>query len=90
MPWTIEYDKRAVRELRKLDAQTRRAILDYFDDRVAVAENPRQLGKPLAAGFAGLWRYRVGDCRIICRIENERLTVLILRVGRRSKIYRNP
>lgn len=90
MPWTIEYDERAVKELKKLDAQTQRKILDYFDNRVAVAENPRQFGKPLAAGFAGLWRYRIGDYRVICKIENERLVILLLRIGHRSKVYSRP
>ena len=90
MPWTIEYDKRAVKELKKLDAQTQREILDYFDNRVAVAENPRQFGKPLAAGFASLWRYRIRDYRVICKIENERLVVLLLRIGHRSKVYSRP
>ena len=85
--WTVEFDDRARRELRKLDAQNQQAILRYLRERIAVAEDPRQHGKPLRMNLAGLWRYRMGDYRLICRIEENRLVVLVLKVGHRREVY---
>ncbi len=85
--WTIEFDDRARRELRKLDAATQQSILRYLRERIAGAENPRQFGKPLRMNLAGLWRYRVGDYRLICRIEENRLVVLVLKIGHRREVY---
>jgi mRNA interferase RelE/StbE len=85
--WTVEFDDRARRELRKLDAQIQREILRYLRERIAGMENPRQFGKPLRMNLAGLWRYRVGDYRLICRLEENRLVVLVLQVGHRREVY---
>jgi mRNA interferase RelE/StbE len=85
--WTVEFDDRARRELRKLDATPQQAILRYLRERIAVAEDPRRFGKPLRRNLAGLWRYRVEDYRLICRIEDERVVVLVLQVGHRRDIY---
>jgi mRNA interferase RelE/StbE len=85
--WTVEFDDRARRELRKLDAGTQQTILCYLRERIAGAENPRQYGKPLRKNLAGLWRYRVGDYRLICRLEENRLVVFVLKVGHRREVY---
>jgi mRNA interferase RelE/StbE len=85
--WTIEFDDRARRELRKLDAAIQQAILKYLRQRIAGPEDPRRFGKPLRRALAGLWRYRVEDYRIICRIEDDRVVVLVLHVGHRREIY---
>jgi mRNA interferase RelE/StbE len=85
--WTVEFDERARRELRKLDAQVQQAILHYLRERIAVAADPRRFGKPLRRNLAGLWRYRVEDYRLICRIEDARVVVLVLQVGYRSDVY---
>jgi mRNA interferase RelE/StbE len=85
--WTVEFDDRARRELRKLDAKTQRAILRYLREHIAVVDDPRRFGKPLRRNLAGLWRYRVEDYRLICRIENERVVVLVLEVGHRREVY---
>ena len=85
--WRVEFDDRARRELRKLDAATQQTILRYLRERIASAENPRQYGKPLRMNLAGLWRYRVGNYRLICRIEENRLVVLVLKVGHRREVY---
>jgi len=66
-----------------------REILDYMDKRVALAEDPRNFGKPLRASRFGLWRYRVRDYRIICELQQKRLVVLVVAVGHRSTIYNN-
>ncbi len=88
MAWTIEFDERARKDLRRLDTVVQKSILRYLRQRVAVAADPRRLGKPLHGEFAGLWRYRVGDWRLVCRIEDRRLVVLVLTVGHRREIYR--
>lgn len=88
MAWTVEFDERARKELRRLDTIVQKSILRYLRQRVAIAADPRRLGKPLHGEFAGLWRYRVGDWRLVCRIEDRRLVVLVLTVGHRREIYR--
>ena len=86
-PCTVEFDDRARRELRKLDAKVQQAILRFLRERIAVAEDPRRFGKPLRLNLAGLWRYRVEDYRLICRIEDERVVVLVLQIGHRRDVY---
>ncbi len=85
--WTVEFDDRARRELRKLDLKIQHDILRYLRDRITGTADPRQFGKPLRMNLAGLWRYRVGDYRLICRIEEHRLVVLVLKVGHRREVY---
>lgn len=86
-PWTVEFDDRARRELRKLDAKIQQTILRYLRERIAGAEDPRRFGKPLRRNLAGLWRYRVEDYRLICRVEDDRVVVLVLQVGHRRDVY---
>jgi len=88
LTWTIEWDDRARRELRRLDRQTQREILRYFSERIATDEDPRRFGKSLRHELQGLWRYRVGDYRMICNIEDNHLVVLVLGVAHRSTAYR--
>jgi mRNA interferase RelE/StbE len=85
--WAVEFDDRARRELRKLDSGVQQEILRYLRERIAGSPDPRQFGKPLRMNLAGLWRYRVGDYRLICRIEEHRLVVLVLKVGHRREVY---
>jgi mRNA interferase RelE/StbE len=85
--WTVEFDDRARRELRKLDRKAQRDILRYLHERIAGSANPQQFGKPLRKNLAGLWRYRVGDYRLICRLEEDRFVVLVIKVGHRRAIY---
>ena len=86
--WTIEYTASARTQLRKLDKQMARRIVDYMSERVAGLEDPRTLGKALIGPLGELWRYRVGDCRVICDIQDDALRVLVVRVGSRDKLYR--
>ncbi len=90
MGWTIEYDRRVLKDMKKLDKSVQRQILDYFDECIASSPNPRRFGKSLKARFSGLWRYRIGDYRAICRIEDKKLIVLVVRIGHRSKAYKKP
>lgn len=87
MTWSVEFDNAAAKELRKLDRQAQQDLLRYFRERIATDDDPRRLGKPLSRDLAGLWRYRVRNYRMICNIEDETLTVLVLRVGHRKDIY---
>ena len=87
MAWSIEYDPRAVQDLKRLDQTIQRQILNYMDDRVAKADNPRTFGKPLRHSKFGLWRYRVRDYRIICELQERRLVVLVVAIGHRRSIY---
>jgi len=85
--WTIEWDDRARKELKRLDRQVQREILRYFKKRIATDQDPRRFGKPLSRELQGLWRYRVGDFRMICNIEDEHVVVLVLGVAHRSTVY---
>lgn len=87
MTWNVEFDDAAAKELRKLDSQAQQEILSYLRKRIATDEDPRRFGKPLARDLAGLWRYRVRNYRMICHIQDDRLIVLVLRVGHRKDIY---
>ncbi|MGA2745217.1 MAG: type II toxin-antitoxin system RelE/ParE family toxin [Candidatus Sulfotelmatobacter sp.] len=88
MAWTIEYTDTARRQLRKLDKQSARRILDYLDERIAPLEDVRSLGKALRGPLGEFWRYRVGEYRIICELLDKQLRVLVVRVGGRKDIYR--
>ena len=87
MTWVVEFDDAATKELRKLDRQAQQEILRYFRERIATNEDPRRFGKPLSHDLTGLWRYRLRNYRMICNIENDRLTVLVVRAGHRKHIY---
>jgi mRNA interferase RelE/StbE len=85
--WRVEFDRDAARDLRKLGATAKRAILRYLRERIATAEDPRRFGGPLTGDLKGLWRYRVGDYRIVASIEDDRLVVLVVTVGHRREVY---
>jgi mRNA interferase RelE/StbE len=87
LAWTIEYDEGALADLKKLDRQIQREILDYMKERVGEAEDPRAFGKPLRHSKFGLWRYRVRDYRIICELRDAQLRVLVVALGHRSTVY---
>ncbi len=88
MAWRVELLDGARKTLSRLDPPEARRILAFLKDRVATDDDPRRLGGPLVARFAGHWRYRVGEYRLICRIEDARLLVLVLTIGHRREVYR--
>lgn len=88
MAWAIEYTETARKQLHKLDRSVARRIVEFLDQRVAVKEDPRELGKPLSGPLGKLWRYRVGDYRIVCEIRDDVVAVLVVRIGHRREIYR--
>ena len=88
LAWIINYTESAVRQLKKLDKQIALRILDYMDVRIAPLEDPRSAGKNLVGAKMGsYWRYRIGDVRIICDIQDRELTILVLEVGHRREVY---
>jgi len=89
MAYNVELSESAERELGKLDAQQAKRILKFLHERVARLDDPRSIGEALHGSRLGeFWKYRVGDYRLICKIEDDRLVVLVLRVGDRKEIYR--
>lgn len=87
MAWTIDYADAARKQLRKLDRATAQRIYRYLSERVAPLNDPRDLGKALSGPLGELWRYRVGDYRVIAELRHDTLTVLVLRTGHRRDIY---
>jgi mRNA interferase RelE/StbE len=87
MAWVVELAKSAEETLDRLDKVAQKRIQRFIRERLIPAADPRQLGKALAGNDAGKWRYRVGDYRLICQIEDARLTLLIIKIGHRSNIY---
>ncbi len=89
MAWTIDYTETARKQLLKLDRQVARRILDFMDERIAGQEDPRSAGKVLTGPMLGVfWCYRVGDCRIICDIQDGALRILVIEIGNRKGVYR--
>ena len=88
MAWTVDYPHTALNQLRKLDKQSARRILDFLDERVAQRDDPRSTGKALTGPLGGLWRYRIGDFRVICKIQDGELRVLVVELGNRREVYR--
>jgi mRNA interferase RelE/StbE len=85
--WRVEFDRDAARDLRKLGAQAERAVLRYLRQRIATAQDPRRFGRPLTGDLKGLWRYRVGDYRIVAQIEDDRFVVFVVTIGHRRDVY---
>jgi len=88
LAWTLRISETARRQLKKLDRSTAQTLLRYLNRLVQETEDPRQRGKGLTANLTGLWRYRVGDYRVICDIQDGELVVLVLQVAHRSQAYR--
>lgn len=89
MAWRIEYTDSVEKQFRKLDLQVAKRILTYLRERLAPLDNPRALGEALHGSDLGhLWKYRVGDWRIIAEIKDDVMTVLVVRIGNRREIYR--
>jgi mRNA interferase RelE/StbE len=86
--WSVSFEPKAEKDLRKLSSSDRARVLRFLYDRILPLDDPRALGKALQADFAGAWRYRVGDLRIIVRLEFDVLVVLVIAIGSRGDVYR--
>ncbi|OGR03975.1 MAG: addiction module toxin RelE [Deltaproteobacteria bacterium RIFOXYD12_FULL_53_23] len=87
MAWSVEFLESAKRQLRKIDKAWQEKILDYLEDEIAALDDPRTRGKALVGDKRGLWRYRVGDYRIICDIQDGNLVIAAISIGHRKGIY---
>ena len=85
--YKVETTSRFDREFRKLDRYTQKMIAAWIDKNLEGCDDPRVHGKGLTANRSGQWRYRIGDYRLICEIEDNRLVILALTVGHRSEVY---
>ena len=88
MAWKVEYAQSVQKSVAKLDPAIRSRIREYIENRLALLDDPRQIGDALTGPLRGSWRSRVGDYRIICRILDDRLVVLVIQIGHRSDVYR--
>ena len=87
MTWRFEFDAGIEKDFRQLDVAVQIRILRYLKTKVLVADDPRVFGKPLRGDMSGVWRYRVGDYRILCRIKDDLLTLNVVAVGHRREVY---
>ncbi len=89
MVWTVRISLGAKKELRKIDKEAAKCITAFLHDKIENGSNPHDSGKALKGKLGKFWRYRVGDYRIVCRIEEKKVEVLVLRIGHRKEVYRN-
>lgn len=87
MAWTLEFDAKARKQLRKLPNAIGDRILDGLAV-VAASENPRDRGKAMTGEWTGHWRYRIGDYRVIARIEDGKMVIVVVAIGHRREVYR--
>ena len=88
MTWKIEFSRKALRDLDRMDAAQGDRVVRFLFERVARADDPRRLGKALKGAQRAFWRYRVGDWRVLVRLEHDRLVVLVVRIAHRREAYR--
>lgn len=88
MKYKVQFTKRAMKDLKKLDRSTSALILGWVRKNLENCENPRLHGKGLTANRSGQWRYHIGDYRLLAEIEDNIITILILNIGHRSDIYK--
>ena len=88
MVWQLEYTRTSLKQLSKLDKPAAKTSIDFMDERIAVMQDPRDTDKALTGAMLGAyWRYRIGEFRIICDIQDKKLCVLVVEVGSRKDIY---
>lgn len=87
MDWTINYSDKTLKSLKKMDKQSAKRIVSFLSDRIGKLDDPRLLGKQLKGEFGDFWRYRVGDYRILCSINDGKLTILAATIGHRKSVY---
>jgi len=89
LAYEIEFDPAALKDLKKLDRPIQQRLVGFLKLRVGTLDNPREIGEPLSGATLGnYWKYRVGDWRIICDIQDSRIIVRVLRIGNRREVHR--
>ena len=89
MGYKVLFSKEAAKQIKRLDKTTKLLLEKWLDKHLVGCKNPRAYGKGLTADKSGFWRYRIGDYRLICDIEDSELIILALSFGHRSEIYKN-
>jgi mRNA interferase RelE/StbE len=89
MKWTVKVLPQAAKTLKSLDNTNKRKLLDFLNNDLPNLENPRQRGKALQGNLRGMWRYRVGNFRLLCRIFDSEVIISVVEVGHRSNIYKS-
>lgn len=87
MKYKVVFSDRAKKQIKKLDRKTAALIMGWLEKNIEGCENPRIHGKGPVENKPGQWRYKVGDYRIICEIQDKEIIVLVLEVGHRREIY---
>lgn len=90
MAWRIVFEESALRELKRIGRADQARIVAFVERRLVLRENPREIGEALSGVWSGYWKYRVGDYRLIARIEDDIIRISIVRIGHRSGVYRKP
>lgn len=85
--WRLGFSKRADKQLSKMDPGVRRVIVAWLLKHIDGCEDPRVQGKGLTGNHSGEWRYRIGDYRVLCEIQDDELVVLAFEIGHRREIY---
>ncbi|MDF1645466.1 MAG: type II toxin-antitoxin system RelE/ParE family toxin [Legionellaceae bacterium] len=88
MTWKVEFDTSVEKDLKKLGHTAQKKILKYIKEKILTSENPRLLGKSLSGKLSDIWRYRIGDYRLLAKIEDEQFVILVIHVGHRKDVYR--
>ena len=87
MSWDYKLTTAAIKQMRKMGPEGRKRIFAYLDHNIAGCDDPRQFGKGLTGDLGEFWRYRTSHYRILCRIQDEELEVLVVKAGHRRDIY---
>ena len=87
MTYKVVFTNRAKKQLKKMDKTIVALIIGWIEKNLEGCTNPRQYGKSLVGNKSGQWRYRIGDYRLICEIEDSKITIIVLEVGHRKNIY---
>lgn len=87
MAWKIEFDSAVEKDLIKLGHTAQKRVIKFLKEKIMTSDDPRNYGKALTGDLAGLWRFRVGDYRILTKIEDHHFVVLVVHVGHRKNVY---
>jgi mRNA interferase RelE/StbE len=87
MGWKIDLSSNALKQLRKLDKPIANRILKFLRDRIEKLDDPRKVGERLQGPLGDFWKYRVGDYRVICSLQDDKLVVWVVRIGHRGEVY---
>jgi mRNA interferase RelE/StbE len=85
--WKIKFKSKAEKQLNNLDKQSKQKIQTYLNERILKLNHPKESGKALSRNKKGLWRYRVDKFRILCKLEENNLVILVVKIAKRDVVY---